>query len=133
MLNEQDIREALKACFDSSNPYGRPLNIVDLGLIESISLSIDREAPGHGIPGVPSRQCLTLALIPCSATDENEDARAMLLAQIENRLAGLPELSRTAARFVDQPAWTPDRIAPAFRRLLKLEQPAFPILNNRLR
>ena len=56
MLSEQDIREALRACYDTHNPYGQPVNIVDLGLVEVIELSPDLDAPGAGIPGVPQRQ-----------------------------------------------------------------------------
>jgi metal-sulfur cluster biosynthetic enzyme len=130
MVKEDQIREALRACFDAGNPYGKPLNVVDLGLVHSIVLTLDRDAPGYGIPGVPPRQQLELALVPCT---KDEDARAMLLAQIANMLAGLPELSRTSARFVDDPIWSPERISPALRRTLKLDRPIFPILNNRLR
>ena len=128
MLTDSDIREALRACFDTQNPYQQPVNIVDLGLIESIALALDPDAPGAGIPGVPPRQSLTLKLIPSTP---DEDATTILKAQIQNRLAGIPELSRIAVHFLHQPTWTPTRITPAGRRLLKLDPPTFPILNNR--
>jgi len=127
MLSEADILEALRACFET-HTYRQPVNIVDLGLVERIVLALDAEAPGAGIPGVPPRQSLGVTLIPASADD---DANAMLLAQIENRLAGLPELSRIHVAFAESPVWTAARIAPAGRKLLKLDPPAFPILNNR--
>jgi metal-sulfur cluster biosynthetic enzyme len=128
MLSEADILDALRACFTSSNPFEQPLNIVDLGLVESVNLKLDEDAPGAGIPGVPPRQELTLGLIPCTG---EEDANAILIAQIENRMAGLPELSRTVTRLLDTPVWSPARIAPELRRALKLDPPTFPILNNR--
>jgi metal-sulfur cluster biosynthetic enzyme len=103
MLTEDDIREALRACFDPTHKR----NIVDLGLIRSIALTLDPEAPGAGIPGVPPRQSLTLQL---TAPSSDEDANTILLAQIENRIAGVPNLSRWRITFVP---------------------PAFPILNNR--
>jgi metal-sulfur cluster biosynthetic enzyme len=128
MLTELDILEALRACFDTQNPFHQPLNIVDLGLVESITLALDPDAPGAGIPGVPPRQSLVLTLIPSTP---DEDASTILLAQIQNRLAGIPELSRISVRFLDKPTWSQSRITPEGRRLLKLEPPAFPILNNR--
>jgi metal-sulfur cluster biosynthetic enzyme len=129
MLTEDDILDALRACFDTQNPYQKAVNIVDLGLVESISLTLDPEAPGAGVPGVPPRQSLTLAIIPSSS---DEDASAILLAQIQNRLAGIPNLSRTTIQLRDQPIWTPARVTPQGRRLLQLDAPSFPILNNRV-
>jgi len=125
MLTEADIREALRSCYDTSHPFQQPLNIVDLGIIEGIALGLDPEAPGTGIPGVPPRQSLTLTLISASP---DEDAQALLRAQILNRLAGLPELSSAIVHFASTPTWTPTRISPAGRHLLALD---FPILNNR--
>jgi metal-sulfur cluster biosynthetic enzyme len=127
MLTEADIYDAIRACYDASHPYQRPVNIVDLGLIESITLAVDPEAPGANIPGVPTKYSLSLTLIPASP---DEDAQTLLHAQIANRLAGLPELSRTTIHFADTPVWTPGRITPEGRRLLKLDAPVFAILNN---
>jgi metal-sulfur cluster biosynthetic enzyme len=128
MLTEPDIREALRACFDTQNPYRQPINVLDLGLVESIALALDLDAPGAGIPGVPPRQSLTLTLIPSTP---DEDATTILLAQIQNRLAGIPDLSRIDVHFLGQPTWTPARITPEGRRFLKLDPPTFGILNNR--
>lgn len=125
MLTPADITEALRACFDLANPFGKPVNIVDLGCIEHIILVPDPEAPGAGIAGVPQRQRLRLTLLPAS---QDEDARAQLAAQIENRLAGLEGLSQTSICLLETP-WTPSRLTPEARRSL---MPAFPILNNRL-
>lgn len=130
MLNEADIREALRACFDTSGRYPGPVNIVDMGLVEWIELSVDEDAPGAGIAGVPAKQRLRLTLI---AAGEDEDARALMQAQVSNRLAGLPELSKTEVLFVSEPMWTPERISGEGRRLLGLDAVRFPILNNRRR
>ena len=123
MLDEDDIREALRDCYDTQL-FGRPINIVDLGLVETIALSPDPEAPGSSIPGVPQRQRVTLTLL--TASDEN--ARAQLSALISNRLAGIPELWRNTIQFAADPPWTRARITPQGRALLQLD---FPILNNR--
>ena len=124
MLNEEDIRDALRACYDPAGPYRQALNIVDLGLIERIVLAPDPDAPGAGIPGVPPRQALALTLISATA---DSDAQVQLEAQIANRLAGLPELSRADIRFAASTPWTPARISREGRRILNLD---FPILNN---
>ncbi len=127
MFSEDQVREALRDCYDTANPYGQPVNIVDLGLVETISLALDEDAPGAGIPGVAPRYKLRVTLVPCTA---DEDSQTILGAQIINRLAGIPELSGAEIAFADTPAWTPSRITASGRHLLKLNR-AFPILNNR--
>lgn len=127
MFTEDQVREALRDCYDTANAYQQPVNVVDLGLVEAISLVLDGEAPGAGIAGVPAKYRLSLTLIASTADD---DAKALLGAQIVNRMAGLPQLSGTVLRFADAPAWTPSRISATGRHLLKLDR-AFPILNNR--
>jgi metal-sulfur cluster biosynthetic enzyme len=126
---EDSIREALRACFHSL-PFHTPVDIVSLGLIESIKLNLDPNAPGAGVPGVPPRQSLAVTLIPPT---QDEDANAILLAQTQNRLAGIPNLSQITVRLSESPDWSPSRLSPEARRRLKLDPPAFPILNNRLR
>ena len=130
MLTEANIYEALRDCYDASHPFQRPLNIVDLGLVESITLAVDPDAPGAGIPGVPVKHRLSLTLIP---PGDNEDAQSILRAQIANRLAGLPELSQAKIEFAQTPGWTPARISPEGRRLLQLDASPFNIVNNRVR
>jgi metal-sulfur cluster biosynthetic enzyme len=129
MHTDDDIREALRACFHSL-PFNTPVDIVSLGLVESITLTPDCDAPGAGIPGVPPRQSLTVTLIPPT---QDEDANAILLAQTQNRLAGIPNLSRVNVHLVESPTWSPSRINREARLYLKLDPPAFPILNHRVR
>ncbi len=126
MLTEPDIRDALRACYTSY--LSRPVNIMDLGLLESIVLTPDPEAPGAGIPGVPQKSRLALTILDNTA---DQDARTQLSAQIANRLAGLAELSRTTIHFAETPTWTPARITAQGRVLLQLDAARFPILNNR--
>lgn len=126
MLTEKSLREALTACFDPQ----LGLNIVALGLVHSLELAEDPDAPGANVPGVPARQRLSLTLLPVS---DDEAYRAQLSALVSNRLAGLAELSRTTILLADHPVWSPTRISAEGRRQLQLDQPLFPILNNRLR
>jgi metal-sulfur cluster biosynthetic enzyme len=128
MLTEDDIRDALRACYDTQNPYGQPVNVVDLGLVETIVLTADLDAPGAGIRGVPQKQRLALTLIPSTPDD---DSKTQLAAQIVNRMAGLEGLSRTSVHFAEEPQWTPARITREGRTHLKLDAMHFPILNNR--
>lgn len=123
---EAQILETLRASFDPEIP----LNIVDLGLVQSISLHLDEAAPGHNIPGVPHRYRAQITLLTTSPDDA---LRAQLSAQILNALAGLPAISHASLTLLDTPTWSPTLISPAGRRILKLDQPQFPILNNRLR
>ncbi len=87
-MTDADLLLALRDCYD-------PLlkrNIVDLNLIRSATLRADLEAPGANVPGMGQRYTVYITLTAPSA---DEAAAAQLQAQIENRLAGLPAVSRT--------------------------------------
>jgi metal-sulfur cluster biosynthetic enzyme len=113
-LTEADIQTALRDCFDPEVP----LNIVDLGLVQSVAVREDTDAPGAGIPGVPPRYEVALKITP---TSRGCPAQGQITAQIENRLAGMPQISRTRVEIVWEPMWTPQRISPAGRQQLGLE------------
>ena len=127
MLTEDDIREALRACYSNAPGHKQPVNIVDLGLVESIGIAVDLDAPGANIPGVPTKHRIAIKLIPAN---RDEDAQAMLAAQIANCLAGLQAVSGTRVEFTDTALWSAARISSAGRQQLQLD---FPILNNRVR
>ena len=114
MLTESDIRAALRDCFDPVIPC----NIVDLGLVHSITLVRDPNAPGAGIAGVPPRHIVTVAITPTSA---DVAAAAQLSAQIQNRLAGIEQIFHSQVTLLDHPVWTPQSIMPAGRRMLGLD------------
>ncbi|HMH12455.1 MAG TPA: metal-sulfur cluster assembly factor [Edaphobacter sp.] len=114
MLIESQILTALRDCYDPEIPC----NIVDLGLIHSIHIQPDHEAPGTGIPGVPQRHIVAITLTP---TNPTEEAEAHLTAQISNRLAGLETVSRTNLTLLKTPPWTPQNITPAGRKTLGLD------------
>jgi metal-sulfur cluster biosynthetic enzyme len=106
-LTEADVLAALRDCYDP----GGPLNIVDLGLVYNIAIAPDPDAPGAGIPGVPPRQRVAIALTPVRLADTESDA-APLIAQIQNRLAAFETIHRTEVCLLNHPVWTPDRISP---------------------
>jgi metal-sulfur cluster biosynthetic enzyme len=114
MLTEADIRAALRDCYDPE----LPLNIVDLGLIQNITITPDLEAPGTGIPGVPQKHIVQIKLIP---THPTEAAEAHLRAQIINRLAGIETIAQTTVTILATPIWTPQNITPSGRRILGLD------------
>ena len=114
MLTEADVLEALRDCYDPQ----LPCNIVDLGLLHSLTVTPDPDAPGATISGVPRKHLVGLALM---GTTPDETAQAQLSAQISNRLAGLPTVSETSVTFLDDPLWSPLRISPAGRRMLGLD------------
>jgi metal-sulfur cluster biosynthetic enzyme len=114
MLTEATILTALRDCYDPV----LPCNIVDLGLLRSVTLTPDADAPGTNIPGVPQKHLVTVTL---TLTNPTEDSEAQLSAQIANRLAGLETVSHTAVAFVHDPPWTPQQITSAGRRILGLE------------
>ena len=113
MLTEADILAALRDCYDPAIA----LNIVDLGLVQSITITPDPDAPGAGIPGVPPRHRVSIALTLATLIDADSDG-APLIAQIENRLAAFETISRTSVEILSEPAWNPGLITPEGRRRL---------------
>jgi metal-sulfur cluster biosynthetic enzyme len=89
-VTDADLLEALRDCYD---PILKR-NIVDLGLIRAATLALDTAAPGID---TPPRYIAHVILVAPSA---DEAATAQLSAQIENRLAGLPQISRTTIRLL---------------------------------
>ncbi|WP_263383950.1 metal-sulfur cluster assembly factor [Granulicella arctica] len=114
MLTEDEVRGALRDCYDPEIPC----NIVDLGLVQTIFIERDLNAPGASIPGVPEKHRVAVTLTPSNPT---EDAEAQLRAQIANRLAGFETISGTTVHIVHTPQWTPQDITPTGRRTLGLD------------
>jgi len=114
MLTEAEVLAALRDCYD---PELR-CNIVDLGLIRSVTIERDLDAPGAGIAGVPQKHTVTITLI---LTHPSEATEAQTRAQIVNRLAGLEAVGRTTITILDTPKWTPNHITPDGRRMLGLD------------
>jgi hypothetical protein len=85
-MTTPDLLQLLRDCY---TPTGA--NIVDAGLIRAATLTPDPDAPGATIAGLPPRY---LARITLHAPTADETANAHLSAQIENRLLGLPSISR---------------------------------------
>lgn len=105
-LTEEDIRTALR---DVNDPE-LPVNIVDLGLIYTVAVEPDPDAPGM-MPRQRVRVDMTMTTQGCPA-------HGIILEQVRNRLAGIPAISECSVNLVWEPAWTPDRISPEAQRKL---------------
>jgi metal-sulfur cluster biosynthetic enzyme len=116
-LTEGDILAALRDCYDPDIP----LNIIDLGLVHSVSIAADPDAPGAGIPGVPPRHRVHIALTLAQIADPEDTP---LIAQIQNRLAAFETISRTQVTLLREPAWNPGRISPEGRARLANHLPS---------
>jgi metal-sulfur cluster biosynthetic enzyme len=92
-MTDADLLNALRDCYDTLQQR----NIVDLGLVESAVLTRDAEAPGASVRGVGRRYIARIAL---RAPGSDDTRTAQLCAQIENRLAGLPAISRTEIKIL---------------------------------
>ncbi len=86
-MTDTDLVNALRDCYDTVQRR----SIVELGLVQRARLVLDRDAPGANIRGVPARY---IARITVRAPSSDDAINAQFRAQIENRLAGLPEISR---------------------------------------
>jgi len=86
-MTEADLLNALRDCYD---PLQRR-NVVDLGLVQSANLTLDKTAPGASIRGVAPRYTARV-MLRAPSTDETRNAQ--LRAQVENRLLGMPAISR---------------------------------------
>jgi len=110
-LTEEDVLTALRDCYDPE----LPLNLVDLGLIYRVAITPDANAPGANIPGVPQRQ---LVEIDMTLTSPGCPAHQQIIAQVENRLAGIETISKTKVNIVWEPTWGPERLSAAARKQL---------------
>lgn len=86
-MTDADLVNALRDCYD---PVQRR-SVLDLGLLQRATLELDRDAPGANIRGVPPRY---IARVTVRSPNSDDALNGQLRAQIENRLAGLPEISR---------------------------------------
>ena len=106
MLNESDILTALRDCYDPEVK----LNLVDLGLIYKIATGPDPDST----PAWP-RQWVKVTM---TLTTPQCPASGLIFVQVNNRLAGIKDISKVDVELVWEPKWTPHRISEAGRRTL---------------
>ena len=105
-LMEEDVRQALRDVYDPE----LPVNIVDLGLVYRVELMPDPDAPGM-LPKQKVHIDLTLTTPGCPS-------HAQITEQIQNRLAGLQEISESRVTLVWEPKWSPARISTGAQKKL---------------
>ena len=92
-MGDADLLDALRDCYE---PVLKK-NVVDLRLVRSATVRLDKEAPGAGIAGVPPRYLARVALY---APGTDEAVNAQVAAVVSNRLAGLAWVSRAEVEMV---------------------------------
>ncbi len=108
-LTPEDIRSALKDCYDPEIP----VNIVDLGLIYRVEVFDDPSMPGS-LPMQRAEVDMTLTTPACPA-------HTMMMEQVRNRLAGIPGLSESQVNLVWEPSWSPERLSADARKKLGID------------
>ncbi|HVZ84354.1 MAG TPA: metal-sulfur cluster assembly factor [Terracidiphilus sp.] len=106
MLSEDDILTALRDCYDPEVK----LNLVDLGLIYGVATEPDP----NSTPAWPRQRVkitMTLTTPQCPAS-------GLIFEQVNNRLLGIPDISKVDVDLVWEPKWTPHRISEAGRKQL---------------
>jgi metal-sulfur cluster biosynthetic enzyme len=106
LLSEVDILGALRDCFDPEVK----LNLVDLGLIYGVETGLDPDSK----PSWP-RQWVKVTM---TLTTPQCPASGLIFEQVNNRLAGIPDISKVDVVLVWKPKWTPHRISEAGRQQL---------------
>lgn len=106
MVSDADIFTALRDCFDPEVK----LNLVDLGLIYAVETAPDPDStPKWPMQRVKVTMTLTTPQCPASS---------LILEQVSNRLAAIPDVSKVEVALVWEPRWTPHHISSAGRKQL---------------
>lgn len=105
-LDADDIYTALRDCFDPEVK----LNLVDLGLIYSVAVEPDP----HATPAFPRQR----VKVTMTLTTQQCPASGLIFEQVNNRLAGIPAISKVEVDLVWEPKWTAHRISAAGRKQL---------------
>ena len=106
MLTEAEILTALRDCYDPEVK----LNLVDLGLIYGITTGPDPDST-KAWPRQWVKVTMTLTTPQCPAS-------GLIFEQVNNRLAGIPAISKVEVDLVREPRWSPHRISEAGRKQL---------------
>ena len=88
-INEELVYEALRECYDPEIP----VNIVDLGLVYHLELDQDHVTV-----------TMTLTAIGCPVAGE-------VMAEVEERVLGVPGVKTCHVELTFDPPWTPNRMS----------------------
>ena len=104
-FDEVQVWAQLRECYDPEIP----VNIVDLGLIYSVSFADDESGKGKAVS-----VSMTLTAPGCGMGPS-------LAADAEQRILTVAGVARANVQLVWDPPWSPDRISPAGREKLGME------------
>lgn len=107
-VSEQDVLSALRSCYDPEIP----VNIVDLGLIYTVSFNPALEDTDKEKQDVTVDMTLTSPGCP---------EHVNISAQVKSRLEQLPGIRNASVNVVWSPPWTPERLSPDARKQLGIE------------
>ena len=112
LLTEAQILDALRDCYDPA----LKVNLVDLGLIYLI-------ATGHDPASTPAwpRQWVKVTM---TLPTQESAASGLIVEQVNNRLAGMQQISKVEVDLVWEPKWTWQHITPAGLRQLADQEAA---------
>jgi metal-sulfur cluster biosynthetic enzyme len=105
-ITEEDVLSALRDCYDPE----LPVNIVDLGLVYGVKVTPDETSS----PAFPRQR----VEVEITMTTQACPSHGVILEQVRNRLAGVPEISEALVNLVWEPPWTPSRISQQAREQL---------------
>jgi metal-sulfur cluster biosynthetic enzyme len=108
-VTEEEVRSALKQCYDPEIP----VNIVDLGLIYAVRF----EAVA---PGSPENDQQDVS-VDLTLTSPGCPSHVMIGEQVKARLEQLPGIRTATVNVVWTPPWTPERLSPEARTQLGIE------------
>jgi metal-sulfur cluster biosynthetic enzyme len=109
MLTESEIMIALRDCFDPAVK----LNLVDLGVIYAVETGPDSDSA----PAWPRQWVKVTMTLPAP----DSPANGLIVEQVSNRLAGIPDISKVEVSLVWEPKWTPHLISEAGRHQLGIQ------------
>jgi|SRR5208282_4027527 len=118
-VTEQDVLSALKSCYDPEIP----VNIVDLGLIYTVSFApVPADAPDEAKQDQarqdPGKQDVTIDM---TLTSPGCPEHVNISAQVISRLEQLPGIRNAAVNVVWTPPWSPERLSPDARKQLGID------------
>lgn len=103
-VTEQDVLSALRSCYDPEIP----VNIVDLGLIYTVSFAAADD----------NQQDVTVDM---TLTAQGCPEHVNISAQVKSRLEQLPGIRNAQVNVVWTPPWTPERLSPDARKQLGID------------
>lgn len=99
MVTREEVIEAIKQCYDPEIP----VNVYDLGLVYDVTVDGER------------------VNVEMTLTSQGCPSARQIPELMRSRILALPGVQQADIQVVWEPAWTPSRISPEGRKILKLD------------